>query len=156
MGDRKPGAPTVWDERGAQRVGHRGNWAWVEGPSLGRERRFQATPEQARGAWGSELPRDVWDMEMMEGRQVFRAAGGGATRVVACCAGGRDGPARRPHSFRHRCAVSADHRSTPKWAGWGVCLRTFGHWGLRLQVSLQALRGPVRSRDRHDSNVCLE
>lgn len=77
MGDRKPGAPTVWDERGAQRVGHRGNWAWVEGPSLGRERRFQATPEQARGAWGSELPRDVWDMEMMEGRQVFRAAGGG-------------------------------------------------------------------------------
>lgn len=29
VGDRKPGAPTVWDERGAQRVGHRGNWAWT-------------------------------------------------------------------------------------------------------------------------------
>lgn len=41
----------------------------------------------------------------------------------------------------------------PKRAGWGVGLRDFGHWGFRVQDSLQALSGPVRSGDRHDSNA---
>lgn len=41
----------------------------------------------------------------------------------------------------------------PKKASWGVGLRDFGHWGFRVQDSLQALSGPVRSGDRHDSNA---